>query len=192
MTKKELVVVGGANGSGKTTFANEMISQKGYTYIAADAIAVELSPGDLASAAIAAGREFFRRVQRSLAGDNSFIVESTLSGLMFRRVLEQAKSARFEITIVYLFLDSSDQCVDRVAERVQKGGHHVPDEDVTRRYSRSLSNFWHFYSPLCDHWVLVYNSGEEMQDVAAGTADDYSVRDVDLFERFMLLLEADE
>jgi hypothetical protein len=38
----------------------------------------------------------------------------------------------------------------------------------------------------------VYNSGEEMQDVAAGTADDYSVRDVDLFERFMLLLEADE
>ena len=80
MADKELIVVGGPNGAGKSTFAGEYIAQHGCLYLGADAIAVELSPEDPASVPIEAGREFLRRVEEAIAGTESFVVESTLSG----------------------------------------------------------------------------------------------------------------
>ncbi len=124
-------------------------------------------------------------------GSDSFVVESTLSGRTFQRTLKNAKAAGFEITIVYLFLDSADSCVDRVKERVQKGGHDVPEVDVRRRFTRSLRNFWNLYRPLADHWLLIYNSGNQPQDVAVGTATDVSIRDAELFSQFQLFIDVE-
>jgi predicted ABC-type ATPase len=56
-------------------------------------------------------------------------------------------------------LKSPQAHVDRVAIRVQTGGHHVPTDDVIRRYSRSIANFWNTYRNLADNWTVHYNSG---------------------------------
>ena len=192
MTTKELIVVGGSNGAGKTTFADEYVARYGRNYVGADAIAAQLSPDDPANVQIAASREFLRRIDTAIAGSDSFVVESTLSGRTFQQLLNNAKAAGFEITIVYLFLDSADTCVDRVNERVQKGGHNVPEIDIRRRFVRSIRNFWNLYRPLSDHWLLIYNSSNQPLDVAVGTATDVSVRDAELFSQFQLLIDADE
>jgi predicted ABC-type ATPase len=186
--KKELIVVGGPNGAGKTTFANEYVACRGTAYVSADAIAAQLSPGDPAAAQIAASREFLNRIDGVILGNSNVIVESTLSGRTFQRLLRNAKAAGFEITLVYLFLDSADTCVARVNERVLKGGHNVPEIDVRRRFVRSIHNFWNLYRPLSDHWLLIYNSGNLPQDVAIGTATEVSVRDAELFSQFQLLV----
>ena len=191
MAKKELIVVGGPNGAGKTTFADEYVARHGCNYIGADAIAAQLSPDDPTRAQFAASRQFLQRIDEAITASHSFVVESTLSGRPFQQVMKNAKPAGFEITIVYLFLDSADTCVDRVHQRVQKGGHDVPEMDIHRRFVRSVRNFWNLYRPLSDHWLLIYNSGNQPQDVAVGTTTDLSVRDAELFAQFQLLIESD-
>ena len=56
----------------------------------------------------------------------------------------------------------------RVAERVRRGGHHVPEEEVRRRYRRGLANFVEIYRPLADFWTLCDNSGSELAIAARG------------------------
>ncbi|REJ72464.1 MAG: hypothetical protein DWQ34_00420 [Planctomycetota bacterium] len=190
VSEKELIVVGGPNGAGKTTFAEEYVSLRKLPYISADAIAAELSPGDPGRAQIAASREFLRRMNSALEGSSSVVVESTLSGLTFRRFLGSARTAGFSITILFLFLHSPDTCVERVNARVRTGGHRVEEADVRRRFVRSLSNFWNLYRPLSDEWLLFYNSGEHPLEIAVGSATDLSVRDGELFTLFTSLVDA--
>jgi predicted ABC-type ATPase len=186
---KELIVVGGANGVGKTTFANEYVAGSGRASLSADAIAEQMSPSDPARSRTAAGREFLRQIRAAINGDDNFVVESTLSGRTFQHVLTKARVARYKIKIAYLFLHSDDECVERVRLRVQKGGHDVPEVDVRRRFTRSLWNFWNLYRELADDWVLMYNSGVEPHEVAVGTSGQFSISDLELFANFQRLIE---
>jgi predicted ABC-type ATPase len=67
---------------------------------------------------------------------------------------------------------------------------HVPEPDIRRRFVRSIRNFWKLYRPLADHWLLIYNSSNQPQDVAVGTARDVSIRDAELFTQFELLIKS--
>jgi predicted ABC-type ATPase len=189
---KELIVIGGPNGAGKTTFADEYVARFGCKYVGADAIAAKLSPNDPAKAQIAASREFVRQIDTAIAGSDTFVVESTLSGRTFQRRMKRAKAAGFKITIVYLLLHSADSCVDRVKKRVESGGHDVPEADIRRRFLRSIRNFWNLYRPMADHWLLIYNYGSEPVDVAVGTASGVAIRDAEMYEQFQLLIDAAE
>jgi predicted ABC-type ATPase len=79
-----------------------------------------------------------------------------------------------------------------VAERVQKGGHNVPERDIRRRFTRSAANFWHLYRPLCDRWVLMYNSTFDAQSVAEGGPKCHTVQDNELFDSFMQIVHAND
>ena len=188
MPKPELIIVGGANGSGKTTFALKYAALRGCPYLGADAIAAQLSPRKPELAAVTAGKEFILRLARAIEEKKTIVVESTLSGRGLRRVMLDARNSGFEISIVYVFLDSANTCVKRVAERVQKGGHAVPEEDIRRRFLRSLGNFWQLYRPLADNWTLWYNSGAQFVDVASGSPYGEWVREEEPFSLFQHLV----
>jgi predicted ABC-type ATPase len=191
VTDKKLTVVGGPNGAGKTTVIRGILKRTPQPYLSADLIAFERSQQNLSADPVAAGREFLTLVDTYLAGDLSFVVESTLSGRTFRRKLEQARVAGFEIFIGFVFLDSSNLSASRVGERVRKGGHDVPEEDIHRRFPRSLFNFWTIYRPLADRWVLVYNGEGGFLDVAVGFSDSVSIRDETVFRQFFRLAGLD-
>jgi predicted ABC-type ATPase len=190
MSRPELIIVGGANGSGKTTLALDLAALRGCPYLGADAIAEEISPGHPELVAIAAGKEFVRRVDLAIQTGATFLIESTLAGRSLRHFIQDARNADFAISIAYLFLDSADACVKRVLERVQKGGHSVPEQDVRRRFLRSLGNFWQFYRPLADNWTLLYNSGKEVVDVASGSPVEAKVREDGLYSLFLRLVSS--
>lgn len=190
MSRPELIIVGGANGSGKTTVALDLAVLRGCPYLGADAIAEEISPGRPELAAIAAGKEFVRRVALAIHAGATFLIESTLAGRGLRHFIQDARTANYTVSIAYLFLDSADACVKRVSERVQKGGHSVPEPDIRRRFLRSLGNFWHFYCPLADNWTLLYNSGEEVVDVASGSLVEAKVREDGLYSVFLRLVNS--
>lgn len=82
--RKTVIVLGGANGAGKTTFARQLFGERlpdDFEFLNADMIAEGLSPFRPEKAAIRAGREFLSRIVEKGECEESFALESTLSGL---------------------------------------------------------------------------------------------------------------
>jgi predicted ABC-type ATPase len=185
---KNAIVVAGPNGSGKTTFAAEYLRDSEISeYISADAIAERLvsRPEDMGSVKLQAGRIFFQEIHRLIEAGEDFVVEVTLSGKGFERIISRLKRAGYTVAIVFIFLKSAETCIARVRNRVIAGGHNVPTEDIVRRFYRSKHNFWYNYRNLVDQWHLFYNSAAYFQEVAVGKDNEVMVINEDMFELFM-------
>ena len=131
-----------------------------------------------------AGRIFFSTLWNLLKNKENFVVETTLSGSYINKVAQKAKNKGYLVQVIYIFLDNPELCIDRVKSRVLKGGHHVPIEDIIRRYYRSKTNFWNNFTNLTDNWKLYYNGENGFQLVAIGKNENYSVENQILFNLF--------
>lgn len=168
MMTKRLYILAGANGSGKSTISKVLLPTENIAYINPDDIAKELNPADPIAVKISAGKATLSKVERFISEGKSFAIESTLSGLVYMKILASARQQGYETFICYTFVDSPEVCFERIESRVRKGGHSVPCEDVRRRYYRSKRNFLEAYSKVVDHWMLCYNGGTTIEIVAVG------------------------
>jgi predicted ABC-type ATPase len=166
--KKNMIIVGGANGVGKTTFAYQYKNEYRIDYLGVDDIAMELAALTSGKVELKAGKEFFRRLENYFNRNQSVIIESTFSGLGLAKKINQFKSTGYSIHMIYVFLDNVELCKNRIRFRVKKGGHNVPASEIERRYQRSLINFQKTYMSLADTWQLFYNGFERPLEVAVG------------------------
>ena len=188
----QLIIVAGPNGSGKTTLAKEYLdSNKGeYVYLSADEIAYEINPEHPISVRLEAGKEFYSRFNRLIEDRKNVLIETTLSGKSVSNLIEQAKKqGHYLITLIFIFLDNEELCVERVKTRVSKGGHPVPVKDIVRRFGRSIVNFWETYRQLSDRWLLYYNTDNHFQQVAHRNESHIYVYDDFLYSLFKELKE---
>ena len=92
---RTLYIIAGANGSGKTTFAMTYSQLKNLHFINADEIAKKYDPDDLQKYKIRAGKEFFRQVEiYTEEKEESFILETTLSGKYLEKIIVKAKQSK--------------------------------------------------------------------------------------------------
>lgn len=154
-----LCILGGCNGAGKTTLARELLPRLGLKrFLNADEIARGLSPLDPSLSAFKAGRLLLEEARSLIESKASFAIESTLSGKTYLALIREARARGYRFLLHYIVIDSGTQAVARVALRVKLGGHHVPEQDVQRRFDRSRQHFITDYLPLADEWVLWDNS----------------------------------
>jgi len=141
VSSPQFILVAGPNGSGKSTitssgaklFANVPI-------VDPDAIARTIQVAAKGSSALAAGREALQKAAVHLQAGTSFAIETTLSGHNYLRMMLEARELGFEVVLIYVGTVDSDINVARVNKRVLLGGHDVPEDDIRRRYERSLAN----------------------------------------------------
>jgi predicted ABC-type ATPase len=74
------------------------------------------------------------------------------------------------VTLLYIWLNSPEFAIGRVAKRVSEGGHHIPSDVIVRRYYRGISNLFNLYIPICNDWVIVSNMQLNPKIVARGSA----------------------
>ncbi|MFK7912206.1 MAG: zeta toxin family protein [Akkermansiaceae bacterium] len=154
--KPILFLITGPNGAGKTTFASEILTRelKGMRFLNADEIARGLSPFDPPSVAFKAGRLLITEARELVENKTSFALESTISGIGHTRLIKSAKEAGYEVILHFLWLPAPEESIRRVRQRVKKGGHHVPAEDIRRRYPRTFENLVIHYLPIVDEWFV--------------------------------------
>lgn len=165
-----VIVIAGPNGAGKSTLAPALLRDRLgiLEYVNADAIAQGLSAFAPETAAIEAGRIMLRRLNELAKQNKDFAFETTLSTRYYSKWLPQLQAKGFYVHLIFLWLNSPDLALERVAERVRGGGHNIPDATIRRRYDRGLENFFKLYRPFVDSWQMYDVSGVRPIEVAYG------------------------
>ena len=182
MPEPEIFVVAGPNGAGKSTGAAVILPARFPTdrFLNADDIARALAT----DSRIEAGKAMLRRMRKLKDRRETFAFETTLAGRSHARFLQAARQSRYRIHLAYVWLSSVELAKERIAARVQVGGHDVPAGDIERRYWRGLDNLFRLYLPLANRWALCDNSGMEIVVVARGTIGEQpTVYDPQRFDR---------
>ena len=189
MTTKDeqptVYVIAGPNGAGKTTFATRFLP--GYVkcreFLNADLIAAGLSPFAPEKQNMRAGRLLLERIRELSKKKKDFGFETTLAGRMHVKLLADLKRWGYRIDLFFLWLPTADVAVRRVAGRVLKGGHGVPEEVVRRRYASGLRNLFQLYIPQVDSWWLYNASRMPSSLIAQNDNGAFSPADGDLLAR---------
>ncbi|HYH68034.1 MAG TPA: zeta toxin family protein [Urbifossiella sp.] len=155
-----VAVLAGINGAGKTSSAFPILTGQLRipVFVNADAIARGLNAFDVESEAVRAGRIMLEYLDELATSRRSFAFETTLAARTYAPRLVALRAAGYVAHLFYFWLKSPEVAIQRVAERVRSGGHHIPDETIRRRYSRSVRNFLDLYRPVVTTWTVYDNT----------------------------------
>ncbi|MDR0846532.1 MAG: zeta toxin family protein [Lactobacillales bacterium] len=164
LNKPIYVIIAGSNGSGKSTyyrtFKEFSFELRGSIRINPDEIlANQGSKWSDEQAQFQSGKTAVRMICDCIKSKVSFNQETTLSGNVTTHIrrIEKAKANGFSVFLIYVGLSSVELAKQRIAERVLKGGHGIPDEVVERRYKQSFSNLKEIIG-YCDAVEIVDNN----------------------------------
>ncbi|WDH82874.1 zeta toxin family protein [Paenibacillus urinalis] len=157
-SKPVMTVFAGTNGAGKSTLSWQMREWIGEV-VDPDQNAMRLNPEDPRSADMSAGKEAIKKIQTLIQNNDHFAVETTLSGTFYLRHMRLAKQKGYEITMYYIGLQDVQMHIDRVASRVEQGGHWISEKDIRWRYGQSLQNLQPAIE-IADQVILIDNTYE--------------------------------
>jgi predicted ABC-type ATPase len=154
---KQLWLLAGGNGAGKSTFYRTQLEVRGLPFINADILARQLFPEHPEQHSYEAAKiaEQFR--YQLLKEGRSFCFETVFSHISKIDFIADAKAIGYEIVLVFIHLDLIALNNARISQRVNEGGHDVPKDKVSSRIPRTLENIKQVL-PLCDRVYLLDNS----------------------------------
>ncbi|EXJ16812.1 zeta toxin family protein [Imhoffiella purpurea] len=155
--RKQLWLLAGGNGAGKSTFYRLQLAPLGLPFVNADLIARDLYPDAPEGRSYDAAKVAAELRQRLLKEGRSFCFETVFSHPSKIDFIAQAKTLGYEILLVFIHLESPELNQARVAQRVVEGGHSVPADKISARIPRLLGHV-RTALPLCDQVRILDNS----------------------------------
>jgi predicted ABC-type ATPase len=166
--KKELYIIAGCNGAGKTTASftilPEMLDCK--EFVNADEIARGLSPFQPEKVSFKAGRIMLERITDLLESKENFAFETTLATKSYRSIISLARADGYNVTLLFFWLQNVNLAIERVKTRVLEGGHNIETEVIERRYKRGIKNLFEIYLPIADE-VMIFDNSEGKHELIA-------------------------
>lgn len=136
-----LIVLAGPNGSGKTTFATQLTQHKwgeGCLFLNADELAEELGGWNDTDCVQKAQLMVREKLKEALDNKTSLIYETVFSHPSKLEIIREARQKGYFIRLFFICTESPRINIDRVADRYSKGGHTVPGDKVSNRYTRAM------------------------------------------------------
>lgn len=158
---KIYTIVGGVNGVGKSSFIGVLKSQRndlGYI-IDVDRLALKYNHNN-----ILAGKKASTMIENFLNQDISFTQETTLSGNKTLKTIKKAIEKNYTIRLYYIGLNSYEESMYRIENRVRHGGHDIPVKDVQNRYSKRFQDLLKIL-PYCNE-VYFFDNNNGFNQVA--------------------------
>ena len=186
--EKTLYIISGCNGAGKTTASYTLLPEILYCreYVNADEIAKGLSPFNPESVAIEAGRLMLERIDYLMTAGVSFSIETTLATKSYVNLVRRAHKQGYNVKLLFFWLESPEMAKLRVAERVAKGGHNIPEDVIERRYYAGIRNLFNLFMNEVDYWAIFMNTKKPMTSIAVGgMAFEKHIIEVELYNKMV-------
>lgn len=157
MKQKQLWLLAGGNGAGKSTFYRTQLEPLGLPFVNADMLAKKLFPDQPEVHSYEAAKLTETIRAQLLQEGRTFCFETVFSHPSKIDFVAQAKAMGYEIVLVFIHLNTDALNLARVSQRVSEGGHNVPENKIITRIPRVLTNIQKAL-PLCDYCYLLDNS----------------------------------
>ena len=161
---KKYVIIGGVNGAGKSTLYLTLSNLKNMPRVNVDEIVKSSGDWRNPSDVMRAGKIAVKLISQYFEEGLSFNQESTLCGRTIIKNIRRARQLGYVIELHYVGVNSVEIAKRRVAERVHKGGHGIPEKDIEKRYKESFKNL-KLIMDRCN-LVVFYDNTEEFRRFA--------------------------
>jgi predicted ABC-type ATPase len=174
---KQLWVLAGGNGAGKSTFYNQYLAKYGIKFVNADLIAKDMDSENLEDSSYYASTVAAIIREDLISQGVSFCFETVFSHESKIDFLAQAKANGYKIILVYIHLFDSSLNEARVKQRVSEGGHNVPTEKIHSRIPRTLKHI-KTALPIVDEARVLDNSSKDdpFQQIIVVKSGNYEVK----------------
>ncbi|MFZ4803851.1 MAG: zeta toxin family protein [Synechococcus lacustris] len=157
---KQLWLLVGGNGAGKSTFYRLILEPLGLPFVNADRLAKLVYPAAAEEHSYEAALLAEQQRNTLLVSGASFCFETVFSHPSKIDFTARAKALGYTVIMVLIHLEQAELNAARVAQRVQEGGHNVPTEKLLKRIPRMLNQV-KTAIPLCDEVRVLDNSSAE-------------------------------
>ena len=192
MEAKNLYIIAGCNGAGKTTASFTILPSilNCKEFVNADEIAKGLSPFQPEAVSFEAGRIMLHRIEELVHSGEDFAFETTLASKSYRGRILQAQSLGYRVILLFFWLRDMELAKYRVSSRVKEGGHNIPVGVIERRYSAGIRNLFDIYLGIVDQVLIFDNSDGKHEFIAKKSKDSPII--VLSNDKFNLLLNSNE
>ena len=134
---KTYTIVAGVNGCGKSSLTGVLRTEVHNLGKIIDVDKLSVACG---GNAIEGGRQALAIIDECLEKGICFTQETTLSGKKTLNTIRRAMEKDYYIRLYYVGLDTVEESLLRIENRVKKGGHNIDTEAVVRRFDKRFAD----------------------------------------------------
>ncbi len=157
LKNKQLWVLAGGNSVGKSTFYRTRLEPLGMPFINANIITKQIYPLAPEQNSYSAAKIAEKLRLKLINEGRNFCFETVFSHPSKIDFIAQAKTAGYQIILVFIHLSNTSLNQARISQRVSEGGHSVPKEKIIKRIPRVLK-YVKAALPLCNEIYVLENS----------------------------------